>query len=106
MYNLTLRGSKGWGRTPLKTNVPIDSTISGQIFMSFGKKFYTYGRVYWTMFYLIWEGTYGHKNCWTSRCQDWCNLKKGDNSPPKRVYTYRHKNYGKDLYDIYNLDSK
>ena len=50
--------------------------------------------------------TYGHKNYWTSRCQDWCNLKKGDNSPPKRVYTYRHKNYGKDLYDIYNLDSK
>ena len=37
MYNLTLRGAKR-AELPLKTNVPIDSETSGQIFMRFETK--------------------------------------------------------------------
>ena len=48
MYNLTFRGAKG-GRTPLKTNVSIDSKTSGQIFMGFRIKIL-----------IIWAGVMGY----------------------------------------------
>ena len=48
MYNLTLRGAKG-AEPPLKTNVPIDSKTSGQIFMRFGIKILS-----------IWAGVMGY----------------------------------------------
>ena len=51
MCNLTLKGAKrgGGAEPPLKTNVPIDSKTSGQIFMRFGIKFLS-----------VWAGVMGY----------------------------------------------